>query len=206
MQKDTGSLHELTPVNNRSPEMWSYIERYVNDVLPDGFKNKMVIDLGCGFCDLAIFAAQAGASVFAVEKDSGVFERTETRLHAGARSDRRLLRVTIVQNDVDTFTARDYGPPVVDIAFCTSVLPYLQKPDQCLKWLATYIPISIIECQYAGDGPGFKHIRNDVAMKAWLNEFWPTDGIKIIGNTFVPGRDKVRTIWGCRGLAKIWSK
>jgi hypothetical protein len=57
--------------------------------------------------------------------------------------------------------------------------------------------ISLVECQYAGDGPGFEDIENDNDFQEllWKAGFaWAQP----IGRTFVKGRDKYRTIWYCK--------
>ena len=89
-------------------------------------------------------------------------------------------------------------PGYHDIVLCTSVLPYIVDPDRLLLNIHRDSDTAIIECQYAGDGPGLEYIKNDTDMKEWLSKFdWFS--VKKIGSTNVESRPGVkRSIWMCK--------
>lgn len=173
-------MHEV--INRRSPEMWKQIEARVN------FDKKKVLDLGSGYCDLAIFANHSGARVMAIEKDPMIAERAEKHVK---ESD---AHVVIQVRDIEEYVKKRRVP--WDIIMCTSVLPYLAYPDRVMEWMAQHAPKSIVEHQYAGDGPGPNWIQSDDDMHSWLKHFWPR--VEKIGETYVLERGAVRSIWLCQ--------
>ena len=173
-------------MNLRAPLMWEYISKHVD------FYEKSVVDLGAGYCDLAIYAVGAGANlVDAVEGDTGVISKVTDKVSP-------LQQIRLINSTIEDYIKRprDYG-----VAFCTSVLPYLDRPDDVLLWLSENINISIIECQYINDGPGSNlGIKDDAMMESWLRSFKQWDskyGCRKIGETAIAIRPGNRSIWLC---------
>lgn len=176
------------PHNKRFPDMWRFIKQHIN------FKDKVLLDLGCGYGDLLLHARQAGSTVFGIENDPAIVLTLCE------------MKLTIIAEDIDRLILEnlnlwDFGHDInVDIAACMSVLPYLNDPDAALDYLRQIAPTVILEVQYAGDGPGFDFIKNDIDMLMWLSEYWkyPT----VMGRTFVSGRNKYRTVWLCESCSE----
>lgn len=160
--------------NTRAPEQFRQIVKAID------LRDRKVFDLGAGYGDLAWALQQIGATVTCVDVDPTMtMKLLERGLH-------------VFTQDVEEFVT---WYDAMDVVVCFSVLPYLQNPQMFLQRLRLRANVLLLECQYHGDGPGLAQIENDADMKFWL-EFldWKP---KIIGKTFVPGRDLWRTIWMC---------
>lgn len=160
----------------RKESMWNIIKE---DML---FSGLTVVDFGSGNNELAIFAVEAGARVIAIDNNPKYNDETL----------KTIKRLVLLVADID-----DMILPDGDVAFCFSVLPYLRHPIELLQGLSTKYRRTYIECQYDGDGPGPHFLKTDDDMAIWLGMWW--DSCTPIGKTFVPGRDKHRTIWRCKG-------
>jgi SAM-dependent methyltransferase len=195
MENDEQVINGITmpPLyNKRAGHMWDIISQHVD------FKGKRVVDLGCGYGDLSFRMAAAGAYVFACDKKEICDEvwKRKPDLDKG--------HMTIFPCDVEVDFFREILPAfnVPGVIVCCSVLPYLRNPGDLVDKMAHSAPVSIIECQYNGDGPGLIHIDNDGEMEWWLMQqsIGTSNGwsaVTPIGKTFVEGRDKWRTIWKC---------
>ena len=163
--------------NTRSPAMWDIIHPHVD------FVGKSVIDLGCGTGDFLWYAHQAGAkSVHGIDID-------KSRCYAPDGA-------IVTEWDIDWLVEKDWKFVDIDIAFCFSVLPYLQNPVASLNWMHSRFNILLVECQYSGDGPGFKWIKDDDDMRTMLSMFsWKS--IDSLGHTMVKENRYKRTIWKC---------
>jgi predicted RNA methylase len=179
-------------VNIRSAEMWEIINHDGG-----GFKGLTVVDFGCGYGDLLAFVLRAGASqVMGVDKDQKTLNTaalkcnfyTNTSFYCADFEDR------IVQSSILDMMGAGDGV-FMDVAFCTSVLPYLKDPGRFVYWLSKEFDTTYIECQYKGDGPG-NIAENDDEMSSWLLNCGFKSAIGI-GKTYVEGRDLYRTIWEC---------
>jgi SAM-dependent methyltransferase len=175
----------LPPVHNkRSPAQWEIIRDHVC------VYQRTVLDLGCGYADLLWFCWHTGAqSITGVDYNVDIIEHNNKI--AG-----NFLAYFICQDIVD-FTARFDSAEMLDIILCFSVLPYLDDILGTLKWIREHSRLAFIECQLYGDGPGPEFIKGDGDMWALLNESgWKS--IAPIGTTYIPDRDKHRTIWMCK--------
>jgi len=205
MDKSVGNPNGITmpPLyNQRAGHMWDIISQHVD------FKGKSVIDLGCGHGDLLVRAYAAGAThLFGYDKDLDALNDTRQKLES-IQAVLNTGKVYLEQCDmVSVECQKDWKSIHCDIAICCSVLPYLQYypiypdtlsfPSGILKLMFDNAPLSIIECQYAGDGPGFNSIPDDIIMGVWLENAAGWSTVTPIGKTFVEGRDKWRTIWKC---------
>jgi SAM-dependent methyltransferase len=163
--------------NVRSPEQWEIISRHID------FKGKTVLDLGCGKGDILFRAFKAGAQVLGIDSD-GANVKHNLEIHP---------EIKVVVDDIE-FMILDRQ---VDIAICFSVLPYLKRPASTLEWINIHSEVALIECQYAGDGPGFAFLKGNGDMREWLLDVGQFKKVKVIGKTLVEGRNKKRYIWMC---------
>lgn len=172
--------------NTRSPEQW--------EIIKDLDFGDIVVDFGCGYADLLFRIAieRHLRQLIGVEENPSIIFRN-MRIN-----EENLLGIQFLNMDIMEFVDNwDHGP--IDTAICFSVLPYLDvdRPDYFLAWLANNAEQTLIECQYAGDGPGFPSIKDDYDMGMWLSIFW--NDFEPIGHTTVDYRKANRTIWVCRG-------
>lgn len=180
--------------NTRAEAMWRIISQRVD------FRSKRVIDLGCGTGDFLWRPVIAGAKTV-MGGDIDLYKPpckywwiTKTEV---------LVALTFL--DINSAIRGDFEEVInglFDIAFCFSVLPYLDDVPATLKWMSSNFPLCLIECQYAGDGPGLPNIGADKGMMQLLfsNGFdsaiplgrtYPED------RTFSNGEPVYRTIWLC---------
>lgn len=179
--KSTGVEH-----NTRMGQMWSAIAPAVDLV------DKRVIDLGCGYGDLAYRAHVAGAAhVLGVDRDLKPVGIQKKKWKGQIRG------LTFAEMNIDALVEGNHRfKPPFDMAFCMSVLPYLRSWRDALAWLQLRFPISIIECQYWGDGPGPPELRDDQDLRYALEQLgWAH--VDVIGGSVVEDRGAVRTIWRC---------
>ncbi len=173
-----------TIVNTRAEQQFKILAQRVS------FEDRGVIDFGCGYGDLLYLIKQAGANTIGVNKSS---EELKAAIGKG---------LVALYEDLDkTFASASDGIEETfcphDIGICFSVLPYLKDPIPLLFYMFEECTISFIECQYAGDGPGFDCLKNDEDMENWLKTVGWLD-VKAIGKTYISDRDKWRTIWMCQ--------
>jgi len=169
-------------MNRRADKMWEQIDQAVYF-----YPGAEVIDLGAGYGDLAIRAAGYGAHVTVVEQVPHV-------LSEGLGSVDNKFHITVKIDDIERYI-KHHNEEYWYVAFCTSVLPYMSNPDAVLDWMSKHAKMSVIECQYAGDGPGFENILTDVDMTEWLEKHWAW--VTKIGETVLDIRPASRSIWLC---------
>jgi SAM-dependent methyltransferase len=163
--------------NTRSPEQWEIISRHVD------FKGKTVLDLGCGKGDILFRAFEAGAQVTGIDNNPEQIRYIKDAMP----------EVNVAVDDIAFMIMQSK----VDIIICFSVLPYLKLPSNMLLWINFHSDVALIECQYAGDGPGLSFLKGNNDMRAWLLEAGQFEKVQVIGHTFVEGRNKNRFIWMC---------
>lgn len=171
------------PHNERAPEQWGMIYSALD------FQGKTVLDVGCGRGDLLGFALAAGASlVVGVDDDRGELEGSWARGH---------IRANLHEADlVEWLRRRKKGRRHdFDVAFCLSVLPYVDMEATLLLLAQTAIRV-VVECQYRGDGPGT--VSGDAEMQTILERLWRN--ARALGITKVQDRDARRTLWLCDNL------
>jgi 16S rRNA A1518/A1519 N6-dimethyltransferase RsmA/KsgA/DIM1 with predicted DNA glycosylase/AP lyase activity len=135
----------MIPINRRANAMFEQIAQHVD------FTNKVVMDIGSGYCDLAMKAVDAGAAkVLCLEKSPAVFDQALRKIEDTKYG----TFIEILNIDAEDLIHSLVDSYRVDIAFCTSVLPYLRSPEMMIKWMAEHADVSLIEVQYIGDGPG----------------------------------------------------
>lgn len=167
-------------MNTRAEAMWRIISREVD------FRNKRVIDLGCGTGDFLWRAYVAGARFIV-----GVEQENNDRL-------RQMLRdkiCSIVLGDINSHQdIANFSKPF-DIAMCFSVFPYLDDIPATLQWMAENFALCLIEAQYDPE-PYNIGVASDTGMAELLiaNGF---NHVKPLGYTYVEIRDAKRTIWLC---------
>ena len=169
--------------NSRFPRMWDYIKPHIDVDL------RWCADLGCGMGDMAWAMHYAGASIvhgYDIKFPTTVYPIS----YVSPTNGRAVAFIEQDINEIGTIlTAYSY-------VSCFSVLPYLKHPDAALKWMYKHSVVSLIECQYAGDGPGYEHIKDNDDMDMWLRSIgWDT--VKTIGHTKIRDRDAKRYIWYC---------
>jgi len=161
----------------------------------DALKNVDIVDLGIGYGDFMIKALRHGANyVQGIEKNPDNIHTAINRLRrAGIGAERyRIYEADLSKkSDVNWVFSRSF-----DAGICTSVLPYLGiYADDLLRAMSVYCGLSIIECQYCGDGPGPAEIKGDEDMSHWLEEHWKS--VQKIGSTDLDIRPASRSIWLC---------
>ena len=147
--------------NTRAENMWGQITEHVD------FANKTVLDVGCGRGDLMMRAWTWGARVV-YGIDNSKIELQEARLRSWDMV-KEGAKLYFMEKNIEHWSER--WPGYHDIVLCTSVLPYIVDPDRLLLNIHRDSDTAIIECQYAGDGPGLEYIKNDTDMKEWLSKF-----------------------------------
>lgn len=180
-------MNPFSPHNQRSEEMWKFISKNVD------FNDKRVLDLGCGYGDFSFYAWMEGAiSVLSVDNNGDILiYAIETRAKYFQGS-----LILFTHFDVEKIWGT-FNKPVVDIAMCFSVLPYLKDHEAFLRNVREHCEVLLLEVQYYGDGPGPAWLRTDEDMKDLLarvgwNEY------RIIGGTTVEERNTYRPIWLCK--------
>lgn len=178
-------LDRLNTYNKRAPEMWEILISHLD------FHGKRVVDFGCGRGDFLQMSYICGAQAIGYDID----ERIVSQCHFDG------LKVRCVDIEEVSWAESSGIIRNGDIAILFSVIPYLRDPDDILSKMADKYPISLIECQYAGDGPaggwvsGLPAPNDDSDMIEWLKLYWSNP--KAIGWTEVSERGR-RTIWVCR--------
>ena len=160
------------------PQIWQILMGYGISL-----KGKSLLDLGGGHGDLCLMAHNSGAKKVRYI-DNAIDDSVYARFHK--------TTVELFKQDIEK---NEWGNGF-DYISCLSVLPYLQSPDRFLNDVSKTGSVFILECQYAGDGPGLREIQNDYHMESWLRVYW--DGVESIGKTLVAGRQRYRTIWVCK--------
>ncbi len=179
-------------VNQRAGEMWEQIVAAVD------FRDKSVMDLGCGYGDFSVLALEAGALyVTAIDRDFIVAHQALDAIHEAGYFDADKAMVVI--DNIDRVIHIDDGRyDKHDIIMCFSVLPYLDSMGATLKWIYDNSDLALIECQYFGDGPGPDDIVHDGDMDFILHATGWQD-VEKIGETDVVIRPATRSIWKCKG-------
>ena len=168
--------------NERAEHMWKIISHNY-----DFSQAVSAIDLGCCYGDMLVNLHEAGVRyIHGYENDMDVYRIANNKVKGFPGV--RLHLIDVEENG--------WFWPKADIIFCFSVLPYLRRISEFLENVKDAAQCTFIECQYAGDGPGLEHIKNDDDMFWFLNDYWGYT--KPIGKTHIEGRDKWRTIWMCR--------
>jgi SAM-dependent methyltransferase len=172
--------------NTRAEEIWDVISKRIV------FDGKTVLDVGCGRADLMARIWCAGARVV-YGIDNSPIELREARLRT-LYMVKEGAAIYFLHKNLEHWS--DKWPGRHDIIICTSVLPYTIDPDRILQRIQKDCDVAIIECQYAGDGPGFDDIQNDDQMRKWLTDYdWSS--VEKIGKSKVVSRNTTRTIWKC---------
>lgn len=167
-------------MNKRAQEMWEQIIQHVD------FTGKTVIDLGCGTGDF-LYRSLKDKAAWAIGVELDPFTARQARETCKSNG----VKAIVLVEDIQTLPEdSEY-----DIAMCFSVLPYVRNQVSVLKWMKNCAKTSIIEMQYAGDGPGPANIVDDLDMINYLNLFWSK--ATVIGRTDVTIRQAFRTIWLC---------
>ena len=171
-------------------------------VISGGFKfnGKRIVDFGCGYGDMMNHALSGGAwYVLGVDKDQGVINAASRKCkkhpgkhHSFYRGDFENEGVFENALDICRGTALDKK---LDVAFCFSVLPYLEDPTWFVNRLRENFNNVFMEAQYIGDGPG-NFARDDGDMSKWLRDRG-FDIAMLLGRTHVEGRNTYRSIWRC---------
>jgi SAM-dependent methyltransferase len=174
--------------NHRATRMFEIIEKSAK------FFGADVLDVGCGYGDLLMAAGQTGArSITGVDFDRRSLSMCYTKVLKYAPEE-----LEWVFHYMDISDRNDLGMlGAYDIAFCTSVLPYLDSSDRAmlLSFLATRAHVTFVEMQYFGDGPGPIGIVDDTDMLGMLVKHWVH--VEKIGRTYTGRVPAHRSIWKC---------
>ena len=173
--------------NTRAAEIWRIVNTYVD------FKDKKVLDAGCGQGDFLWRIWEAGASqVLGIDADPQIVIAVRRRLNEYGYGDAP-IRVAVF--DLEEWTRTSWY--FQDVVLSLSVLPYMKDIHQALRNLHTCGEVAVIELQYWGDGKGPSIVRDDNDMRELLK--WAGwSQVEAIGATLVHDRGKRRTIWRCK--------
>jgi SAM-dependent methyltransferase len=172
--------------------MWNAI----NEQFGQHFIGQSVVDLGCGYGDLALASLEAGASnVTLVDKN---WEMVQMAFQKCSKFSGKVIGR---QLDINPRTVK-WMAKEHDIGIMTSVLPYLDSPTKVMK-AATGFGLFFLEVQYAGDGPGPEWLKDLHYMSNYIEDcgFW--EWAKI-GETVIEGRNTVRDIWVCGQEGRVY--
>ncbi len=173
--------------NTRAEAMWRVISQRVD------FRNKRVIDLGCGTGDFLWRAYVSGAkTTHGVDIDPAICKLESVWL----QDEGCLVEVPNIKIDINSWVKQEDRKWSYDIAFCFSVLPYLDDIPATLQWMADTFPLCLIEAQYYPEPYHIKKINSDRGMVQLLVNNGFTNA-EPIGKTYVEIRDLYRTIWMC---------
>lgn len=165
--------------------MWSVISRYID------FRGKSVTDLGYGGGDFLWRSLIAGAhTVLGVDKNHSVYVDRYMTQHT-KHGTKEIGKISTVYGDLNNMNS-EWG---ADIGICCSVLPYLDEPKNFIHWMADWFKVSVIECQYKRDGPGFEFIKDADDMKYWLKDAF--NSVALIGSSYAVSKAVYRDIWMC---------
>ena len=158
--------------------MWRHISREID------FREKYVLDVGCGYGDFLWRAYVAGA-----EKVWGMDKEKKFSCHNE--------NIVFVNEDIEYFST--FGPskaqPEPDVAFCFSVLPYIDDQVALLRQLS-FIQECVVEFQYKPE-PYCVRVQTDDEAEKLLSKHWAY--VKNIGKTYVEERRVSRTLWYLTG-------
>lgn len=167
--------------NTRAEAMWRIIGQRVD------FRQKNVIDLGCGHGEMLWRSYVAGAKTVC-----GIDKNFPDWLLGGIPRGFNFLQIDL---DVSSRIDAEGFRLEADIGICFSVLPYLDDFKYFIQWMAETFPICLIEAQYEPE-PYNIGVSNDEEMYNLLRE----NGFEIaipLGKTYVQIRDTYRTIFYC---------
>lgn len=182
-------------VNTRAAGIFEAIAKTVNLVGAD------VLDLGCGYGDLATLSLSAGARhATIVDKSPEMILVAQEKIIQNAPNDITWESLVLDLDDRSQLAALKH----YHVGYCTSVLSYLQNRDMVLSFLAARVETAIIEMQYYGDGPGPVKIKNNADMLAWLLSFWAN--VEKIGYTYTGRTPAHRSIWKCDTGVDGWQQ
>ena len=170
----------MEPHNKRFPQQWEIVSKHVD------FRDKSVLDLGCGYGDMFAAVCLAGGRGFGLEGNPTIGAAARLRMVEQGVSPSLIWQMDI-ENIEESMPNSQW-----DVTICFSVLPYVDMFNM-LKWMSDHSKTALIEVQYKGDGPGY--ILNDAEMESILRSYWIfADNI---GKTLVEYRNTHRTIWLC---------
>lgn len=167
--------------NTRAEEMWRPISQNVD------FRNKNVVDLGCGHGDMLWRVYIAGANMV-----TGLDEESLAKTNYDG------INIYFHQGDIEAIikdAKKDLNILNNDIAMCFSVLPYLDDIPATIKWMAENFDLSLIEAQYDSE-PFNVGVVSDRGMAQLLLNNGFSD-VEPIGKSYVDYRKVYRTIWRC---------
>lgn len=183
-------------VNTRAEDMWRIISQKVD------FRNKNVLDIGCGHGEMLWRAFVSGAD-YVEGIDINVvqlkeFHPVSYRTNFDIRVSKKDINEIVLIYDKSGHTLEWLND--FDIAFCFSVLPYLANIQLTLKWMSHNFPLCLIEAQYIPE-PYNIGVEDDYAMHSLLLEHFKY--VQLLGKTYVKIRDTYRTIWSCSNNEEV---
>lgn len=172
----------MIPIHNtRSPQQWEIISKHID------FDGLDVVDYGCGYADILVRCALAGARYcLGVEHDPAIVRIVRRNLKG-------IGAILVVPADI-RMASEDIKH--YDVSICFSVLPYVDNPGFVLSQMKKVSDIALVEAQYQKDGPGSNwYVKNDADMEVVLLKHW--NSVEAIGKTLVDDHNLYRTIWKC---------
>jgi len=167
--------------------MWEHISSI-------DFRDKTVVDIGCGHGDISRRVFDAGVSSLVSIDNVGVILDEAIKNVFGSKrfnieTSRKFKPYHVSFDDFLSFNT-----DVFDIAICLSVLPYFPAGiPASLQSISSICKTAIFECQYYGDGPGPEELHDYQDFKKMLmnNGFYD---VELIGYSTVLSRGLTRDI------------
>lgn len=167
--------------NTRAEVMWQAISRNVD------FRNKKVIDLGCGTGDFLWRAYVAGArEVLGIDIEYSKIEHLKDW--------KKPINISFQIDDLNKAVGENWFGG--NIAICFSVLPYLDDIPATIQWMADNFNLSLIEAQYDPEPHNVGIVSDRGMAQLLLNNGF--NDVEPIGKSYVDYRDQWRTIWKCK--------
>ena len=177
-------------VNKRALDIWDIVTPHVN------FRDKTVVDVGCGPGDFIRLALGYGAKhVTGIDMNfASLLDASNVLKDNGRAPDKEF---TLHSVDINDLVNENNLVSRADILICFSCLPYLDNYVKATRWMARMSKeCALIESQYSGDGPGPAFLKGDGDMRDTLTAVWSS--VEKIGETDTVIRDASRSVWLCR--------
>lgn len=135
-----------------------------------GISTGSALDLGCGTGEQAIWLAEQGFNVEAVDYSTAALEIA--RQAAATRSN---LNIQFIEHDLENIAEYQFQKPVYDLIVCKKVLAFLENQDQFLKVISEKLAgVMILEVFLVHDEAQFI-VSDEAKLNAQLKKYFTID-------------------------------